>query len=189
MEIHPVSAPAAPTTPHRPPISHSTQITPQNDSREYQDRQFGPLVLDQTVDLWGLASDNLARVFYTQASRRILGYGLDQKPIVPQDLDGFLRESWMEGMHWLLMLSFVEVKHENGKTFRVGHGVRKRTREAANNAEIGARWLRTVGNGSSSTKMQKSSGGVPAPTPENTSLLPGFEGASTAPATMSRIWR
>ncbi|KAF5381167.1 hypothetical protein D9757_009422 [Collybiopsis confluens] len=116
-----------------------------------------------------------------QASRQILGYGLDRKPDLShilrddQDLDMFLRESWMEGMHWLLMLSFVEVKHENGKTLS-GHGIRKRTKEGRRKQVRG-------NNGSSSTKTQKSSGGLPAPTPENTSLLPGFEGASTAPVT------
>ncbi|KAF5365889.1 hypothetical protein D9757_011032 [Collybiopsis confluens] len=147
--------------------------------REHEKTLYDPLNEFLNAICQGLASDDLARVFNTQAYRRILGYGLDRRPDFShiyrrylglkddEDLDSFLRESWMEGMHWLHMLSFVEVKHENGRI--LGHGIRKRRTEAANNAK--------TGNNGSSTKT------LPAPTSENPSLSPGFEGASTAPVT------
>ncbi|KAF5365876.1 hypothetical protein D9757_011041 [Collybiopsis confluens] len=237
MEKHPVSAPTAPTTPQRPPISHSTQTTPQSQnavsrmkadgsviwSNEYNEvredilntqiidlRLFSRIIFDlnlnatnfkplgerieakldgylavaenqrehektlydplnEFLNAIGQASGDLARVFYTQAYRRILGYGLDRRPDLSQisriyldlrdneDLDSFLRESWMERMHWLLMLCFVEVKHKNGRT--LGHGIRKRTvtKVAAKNAKTG-----------NSTKT------LPAPTSEKSSLSLGL---------------
>ncbi|KAF5358711.1 hypothetical protein D9757_013024 [Collybiopsis confluens] len=126
-------------------------------------------------------SKDQARIYYTQANRAIHGYRLDRKPDIghicrrllnlrdDQNLDDFLREHWIEYMHWLLLLSFVEVKHHNGSA--LGAHTRKRAKETTENVEVKG----------SSSKKQKSSGGLAvALASKDGSRLSGSTSASPA---------
>ncbi|KAF5381482.1 hypothetical protein D9757_008134 [Collybiopsis confluens] len=126
-------------------------------------------------------SKDQARIYYTQADRAIHGYRLDRKPDIghicrrllnlrdDQNLDDFLREHWIEYMHWLLLLSFVEVKHHNGNA--LGARTRKRAKETTENVE----------EKGSSSKKQKSSGGLAvASASKDGSRLSGSTSASPA---------